>query len=461
MTRPRPCLPDVSLKRFYFGFPSTGRRFAFGLVAALTLGCSWQRYNDVTEKTPVLMLDTPNGIDDLGVSIATITGKAGTAKVFVAGLNGYALYDLGKKEPTSTDALDEDSCKASDRCFIAESVSAIHRNIDGTNAACFAYAIEQHTDGALRTKLYCDDGTNVALPLDTATETAFGKLSSSSTLQLKYASGPRRNPQRLFATSANHAALWYYPSSTSNTVAIARPNGVGSSFGRSLALMDQRFDATADGATLVIGEPDANRIHLLTVDDSGTLISTTCLEGSTGFGRSMTAGYFVDKNRQGLAVGTDSQVTVLSDLTSLVQASPQGGGCVALDAAPSAKTLSCQDFGLEVNCDNALTLGSITPADLNGDGIDELVVGVPMAMSNGERSAGQLITVSVTSDGLVVRDWFAPSSIESGDRLGQSVVALPLSRPDVVLAGAPGGNKLAAFYCSALLPAGLGGKRCE
>jgi hypothetical protein len=199
----------------------------------------------------------------------------------------------------------------------------------------------------------------------------------------------------------------------------------------------------------------------MTVDDQGARVNTRCLEGPKGFGLALTTGYFLSNDVQGVAIAANDQVVFLGDLSSAAKDIETDKDCRALGDVKNVKTLGCRAFGVEVHCETALSRGSVAPVDLNNDGLDELVVGLPTAVSGGYRAAGQLLTVTVTAKELEVHDRLSPSSIESGDRLGESIVAVPLSRPDVILAGAPGGNKLAAFYCSTLLPAGLGGKRCE
>jgi hypothetical protein len=437
--------------------PRSGRFLTLSLLGFLPMACSWWRYDEVTEKTPVLILEAPSGSHEIGKAVAAMKGKDDTAQVFTLGRDGYVLFDLGKREPTTTDATARGNCKQADGCVSAQNVAPILRDVDGTQTACFAYGLSQPKDEPLQTRLYCDGGLTHTLGLTDTTRSALGTVTSSSTLGLRFASTPRDTPRHLVAVTETPSTLWYYPSPSSEAVTIPIPDGTKSSFGRSIALLDQRFDSTEDGATLVVGDPDANRVYLLAVDDAGTLSATACIEGPSGFGHLLTTGYFRTSDEQSLVVGTASQLTVISALSTLNNATD----CLSVDALSNATSLGCDNFKLDVDCDSALVNGSMTPADLNSDGIDELIVGVPSAVGEGYRAAGQVLTLSLSNDELSVRERLSPSSIESGDRIGESVVAVPLSRPDVVLAGAPGGNKLAAFYCSALLPAGLGGARCE
>jgi hypothetical protein len=430
------------------------------VLSSVPVGCSWWRFDDITEKPPVVLLNSPSGTRELGTSVAAIPGRDQSARVFAAGIDGFAIYNLGKTEPNSTDALDQATCERDRGCFMAEGVAAIHRTIDGNDMPCFAFGISSQNKTP-RTQLYCDDGSTYGLNVDATTTSKLQSLSTNSTLGLKFASAPRNHPERLVATATSPSTLWYYPSTTANAVALPTPSGVGSSFGRSVALFDSQYDSKQLGATLLIGEPDNNRVFLMTVDEQGALVNTRCLEGPKGFGLALTSGYFLSNEVQGVAIAANDRVLFLGDLSSAAKEIETDKNCRALDDVKNVKTLGCRDFGVEVRCETALSLSSIAPVDLNNDGLDELVVGLPSAVSGGYRAAGQLLTVTFTADALKVHDRLSPSSIESGDRLGESIVAVPLSRPDVILAGAPGGNKLAAFYCSTLLPAGLGGKRCE
>ena len=430
------------------------------LVGASMPSCSWTRFDDATDNSPVLIFKASSGLNGLGTSVAAI--RAGSTTMALAtGSDGYAIYDFGSKNSPTTDAITVGHCLLSDGCHLAKTVAPVQRDVNGVSMACFAYSMTAQSDGTANVHLTCEKNLEFALALDGVTQTAVGKLSTSTTVPLRFASGPRIAPERLLVSARDKGTLWYYPNRTSAAVPITPTLNVAESFGATLAILDSRFDSADSGTTLVVGEPKAGRVHFFATDDTGAVTSQGCIAGPAGFGQMLASGYYLATDLQSIAVASASQVNVLPELSQLGMLQPNTDGCIKLEQLTNTLSLACKEFGIPVDCTNALSLGALATADLNGDQVDELLVGIATASAVGVHAAGQVLTVTAEPTKLAVRERLAPSSPESGDRLGESVVGIPLSRAEVVLAGAPGGNKLAAFYCSALVPDGQGGKRCE
>ncbi|MGC4067797.1 MAG: hypothetical protein QM784_24735 [Polyangiaceae bacterium] len=446
-----------------FGFLGSPR-WSFAAVACILgtfTACSFQRFDDVTERTPVLVLDAPGDGSGTGNSVAALRATNGHALVFATNDQGYLVYDLGTNEPPSTDAKESGSCAVGDGCFLASSVAAVGYRDGEQGRGCFAFAITQRKPGESSVLIRCDDDQNRSIALPSAARTAIGILSDKTTVTPRYASAPRSSPTRLLLGIPEKRTVVFFPSTDADGVSLEVPD-VGNSFGKSLAMLDGALSSgTSDGltgATLLVGEPAENRIHVLVTDAEGQSTTSFCVSGATGFGSRLAVGHFTSKATQGVAIAASDGLAVLPSWLELPRDLPTDGSCLDIEQL-APQRIDCKGLAVQGTC--AIGDGSLAPADLDGDGIDELLLGVPLASADGARASGQVLTISVGTDRLKVLERLAPSSIESGDRLGQSVVGVPLSRPDVVLAGAPGGNKLAAFYCSAVLPEGRGGKRCE
>jgi hypothetical protein len=427
------------------------------------VACSWQRFDDVTEQSPVLVLEAPGGVSGTGRAVSALRAENGHALVFTTNDRGYLVYDLGKSEPASTDAQESGACSAGDGCFLATSVAAI-RHADGEQThSCFAFALSHRKPGESNVLVRCDDGQNRTFALPDDARTSLGTLTDKSNVGPRYASAPRSSPSRLLLGIPERRTLVFFPTLAEKGVVVEPPSGVGSSFGKALAILDAPLllpDGAGAGSvtTLLVGEPAENRIHAFVVDASGQPSASFCVSGPSGFGSQLAVGHFANQATQGVAVAATDRLAVLPSWSQLPSDLPEDGSCVPLERL-APQELDCKELALQGTC--AVGDGSMSPADLDSNGIDELLLGIPLASAGGSRASGQVLTISVGAKGLKVLEHLAPSSAESGDRLGQSVIAVPLSRPDVVLAGAPGGNKLAAFYCSAVLPPGRGGKRCE
>lgn len=427
------------------------------IVATVTSACSWWRFDDVTTDPPVRLLEAPANVNGMGTSLATFRDANNATLVFATGLDGYAVFDLSH---SGNDAIEQETCRRSDSCFIAERAATIYTQVDGIERPCVAYAAAAGNGDSVRFRLHCDGQIVTSLAVPEAALTLLGTPKESKALGLTFASSPRRTPQRLLASVTATPALVYYPSTSGSGVSVPIPAGATEGFGRAAALLGSRFDAEAPGATLVIGEPTAAKVHLYAVDEAGLVVATACLVGSSDFGSLLATGYFASASSEGIAIGTLSQVTVVPDVTQIRALASASTDCIDITQLNLAKSLDCHGLGLGTSCSSAMDTGSMSAADIDGDTLDELLIGAPTVTNAGMRYAGVVVSLKWGTE-LGVYDQFSPSVRESGDRLGQAALGVPLSDRDVVLAGAPGGNKLAAFYCSALLPAGKGGKRCQ
>jgi hypothetical protein len=430
-------------------------RTALAALLPLALGCSWARFDGILDNSPIQVLKAPKNLSALGKSVATMRGKSSTLALGT-GAEGYAIYQFNKTDLESADALDQGSCGPGENCWLTDSVAAVGHDLTSGRAACFAFGIVTKPGEAGRALLYCEGDTQTALALPDPTPAEIAALTPrSKPPRIQFASGPRLAPDLLVGALPTSAVVWFYPAGTSSAVAVPTPPSAGISFGSSLAVAGVgalRF--------IVVGEPDADKLYVMRTDGNAAPDASLCISGTTNFATAITTGHFTAADSQDLAIASADEVAVLPALDQLTLSPDFGAPCVALSEL-GPRSLSCRALNSGNACDGLLSSAAFGASDLDADGRDELLVGAPSASTRGNDAAGKILLLSFGKEKPVLIEELSPSSTESGDRFGTSVVGVPMSRPEVVLAGAPGGNKLAAIFCTSLLAEGKGGVRCN
>jgi len=118
--------------RFLHGKKKAFQNTALVAGALIVLGCTWTRFDDVTDNPPVERFETPSSTSNLGLSIATYSGAIGTELVASAN-DRIALYDLGTGTNPSTTATSSQSCAGDNSCILARArfLSPIRLMISG------------------------------------------------------------------------------------------------------------------------------------------------------------------------------------------------------------------------------------------------------------------------------------------------------------------------------------------
>lgn len=438
-----------------------------GSLLALTLAssaCSWSRFDDVTNDTPILLLDKPGSLKSgFGVSLSTATRGAETSVLVggTPGISGAALFDLGDATSPSTTAVDSGYCtQGTEDCFMSSSTAgfANARGPDATRPLCFAVGTGRvaPTSGIV---LRCQDASEYALPIpgDAEEELEFA-MSSNQPLDHPLAADRTDDPV-LLATMPTLRSAWFYPSRSLKFSELSAPSDLtdDESFGKTLAVL-----TVGDARVFAIGVPGKSEVLLWRVEGADSAY-VGCLGGISGMGRALGAGPVNSDGDDDLVLSDDSNVHVIDGRALFELPATESTEC-SFSSLPSGALLG--SFGCGSNsslsgCDTSEFGAALAVGDLDGDGDGEVIVGAPNMTVRGESGAGALLVydVETPSDASFVDAKFL-SSAEGGDGMGSTIVTPHIAGRDIIVAGAPGNGKAAVFYCSPLLDKGAAGPRC-
>ncbi|HYP88992.1 MAG TPA: hypothetical protein VEQ59_12575, partial [Polyangiaceae bacterium] len=145
------------------------------LLGTLGLGCSWSRYDDVTENAPILLLNRPKDVKDgFGSSLAAATTSDG-ATLLVGGAplsSGGAEFALGSSDSPSTEARDTGHCLGADTaCYFSSSPVALQgaKGPQTRRDLCFADGAGV-ASGKQGVVVRCTDDVEYALPVPDAVD---------------------------------------------------------------------------------------------------------------------------------------------------------------------------------------------------------------------------------------------------------------------------------------------------
>lgn len=429
---------------------------ATAYLSTLTSACSWWRYDDVLDKSPVEILHPPAESGGLGKNLALVR-KKGSTRVLVEADNELVVYEFGAEDLKSNDAVVQVGCRSSQSCWIGDSMATILRTSDASERVeCAAFGINIPANESTGVALFCADGKVRSLPLPEPPPPELTSLRANSEHPgITFASGPRVEPVLLAAASTKSGTIWLYDVPADEPMIVPKPSAAGSSYGASLAVT-----ASASSRMLAVAEPDAATVHINLLDAKNATTFSMCLRGDTGFAKALAAGPFTAEDSLDVAVLGSDEVVVVPSPESWGMLNPVQG-CLTLSDLPNLRRLPCRALNGGKACNGLMVGATLGSANLDGTGPEEILIGTPAAGARGNDAAGKVLLASFEKAKPSVVGELLASSAESGDRLGTSIVGVPLSGRDVVLAGAPGGNKLAAFFCTGLVPEGKDGVRCD
>jgi hypothetical protein len=198
-----------------------------------------------------------------------------------------------------------------------------------------------------------------------------------------------------------------------------------------------------------------------------------CLGGTPGFGRAFAAGPVVAKDANDELVISDDSVVYVFDaakLATLAPVPPAAGIDCSLGSLPDGSLVTSFTCGSTKNisgCSGSDFGVALAVGDLDGDDDGEVVVGAPNMTVRHVNHAGAMIIYDVeppqsSKEHLYdFKDIAFLSSADADDQLGRSIALPKIEGRQILAAGAPGGGKVALFYCPSFLPASLKGERCQ
>ena len=246
---------------------------------------------------------------------------------------------------------------------------------------------------------------------------------------------------------------------------------VGAGLGRTLA-----STTLADGTVLLAtggrGRPDDPVVVVATLDPAGgPAVVRACLRGhGTRFGSALAFGNFDGDGVPDLAIGAGvwqleevssqhvDQPIVLYSGGALTNGRAMGCEDPPTTTVPPARTLDClNDAAMGAHCaagtsDAYTGFGaSLATGDVNADGRDDLIVGVPLSSVRSAGGGTVLVLVggaSFDALGATEHSFLTYSSQSGSANLGATVATVPgVDRAEIV-AGAPGAGRVAVFFCS-------------
>lgn len=447
------------------------------LVGLLNAGCSWSRYDDVVENSPIVLLNRPKDITSgFGSSLAAGT-ENGDAVLLVGGAplrSGAAEFNLRTADAPTLDARDTGHCMGSDApCYFSNSPIAL-TGADAPGSGdpselCFVNGAGT-ASGDTGLVVRCTDDVEYALEMpDPAVELLDFSIDNAQPSLFRFGADHGYGPA-LLATADEETAVWYYPPLTRRPfVDIANP---ADSRGRWTKNQPRMLTVARVGEQrlLAVGIPSESAVRLF-LANGADVAYIGCLGGTPGFGRAFATGPVLAGDSDDELVIADDSIVYVFDAAQLATLPPTTNVECSLGALPEAALVTSFTCGSTKNISGCAASdfgAALGVGDLDGDGDGEVVVGAPRMTVRHVDGAGALVIYDVeppangAADELYqFKDIAFLSSADEDDRLGSSIALPSIEGRQILAAGAPGGGKTALFYCPSFLPEELAGPRCQ
>jgi hypothetical protein len=442
-------------------------------VGIANAGCSWTRYDDIIENSPIALLNRPKDIAG-GFGSSMATGRVDDRVTLLVGggalTSGASEFSLGTGDTPTLDARDSGHCMGGPTpCFYSNSPVALNGAATPgmTRDLCFVdgAGTASGEDGIV---VRCTDDVEYTLDMpNVAFKLLTFSLKNAQPTLFRFGADHGPNPG-LLATADEESAVWYYPPLSRDFLDLPNPAAEDSRWTKNRP-RNLTIARVGDGRLLAIAEPQAGTVRLFFAPDGTEPGYVGCLGGTTGFGRSFATGPVLDNDKDDELVIADDSIVYVFDGAKLASLVPTASADCSLGALPEGSLITSFTCGSTKNisgCETSEFGTSLGVGDLDGDGDGEVVVGAPsMTVRHTDRAGAVLIyDVEAPKNGdelYLLKDIAFLSSADEDDQLGRSIALPEIEGRHLLAAGAPGGNKAALFYCPSFLPKELAGARCQ
>ncbi len=436
-------------------------------------GCSWSRFDDVSEDPPVVALKKPGALEaGFGVGLATINKDESVQllSVGVSPASRAAMFELGPGESPVIDAVDAGYCASEDGdvcASVSTPVGLAHaRGPDDDYDLCFVSGIGA-TGSSHGLVVRCAGSTQFELPVPDEVDSEIIEpiLDGYPVGDVVFLAADRAEAPAVVAGVPDVQMAFFYPPLSRTPIQLT-PGGDDrdETFGKTVAVL-----RAGDQRVFAVGAPEQGHVWLFRtaeVDDEVRAMPLGCLGGISGLGRTLASGRVDDDDVDDLAIADDTNVTVLSGavLEDLPETDSSACSFASLPKGSLLGSFGCGSTKGVEGCSASQFGAALAVGDLDGDGDGEVIVGAPRMTVRGESNAGALIVFDVEGDHPEeFSEVIFASSIEQDDHLGSSLATPEVEGRHIVAAGAPQGAKTFLFYCPQMLPSDLrqGSLRCH